>query len=239
MVEITDFNMETKYEDFKSNEIEDVYPKAGECLLEFLHRCKLRIRKLCCAQGAILFFIKRATKKVESAQHAKRKENWRRNKPEFYFDNRGVLIKKEKFPNHQRGKPCSCMIALNSPQGRWSRPVGKERSRNQRWRNVKTGRDSSITYRENFQVSERYSYGTNNYKGKNMMSSNQLRRFQRKKKAEKEAVESSNNKSYQSRVSDQTKKPVVRQLFSPKQVKSKGKEKVEVPSEEDELVIDN
>lgn len=70
------------------------------------------------------------------------------------------------------------------------------------------------------------------------MSKTQWRRFQRNKKTDKEIVESS-NKPYQSRVSYQTKKPVGRQLFSLKQVKSKGKEKEEVPSKEDELVTDN
>lgn len=37
MVEIIDFNMEEKDGDFESNEIEDIYPKAGEGFLEFLN----------------------------------------------------------------------------------------------------------------------------------------------------------------------------------------------------------
>ena len=78
------------------------------------------------------------------------------------------------------------------------------------------GRGSSMSYRENFQMSERRSYGPNNYKGKNPMSRIQWRRFQRKKKAEKEATQSSNNQAYQSQVKNQVKKLMGRQLFFPK-----------------------
>lgn len=85
------------------------------------------------------------------------------------------------------------------------------------------GQGSSLRYKEKFQVSNKHSYGPRNYKRKNPMSRSQWRRFQRKKKAEKEAHESSNNKPYQNRVSYQTKKPVGRRFFSPKHVMSKGK----------------
>lgn len=57
-------------------------------------------------------------------------------------------------------------------------------------------------YREEFQVSEKFSYGPNNYKGKNLMSRTQWMRFQRKKKVEKKVVESSSNKPYQNQMTD-------------------------------------
>lgn len=88
-------------------------------------------------------------------------------------------------------------------------------------------------------MSKRRSYGPSNYKGKNPMSRTHWRRFHRNQTAKKEAAESSNNKPYQSQVKDQVRKPVGRQLFSPKTSQSKGKVKEEVPSTEDELVTDN
>ena len=93
-----------------------------------------------------------------------------------------------------------------------------------------------MTYRENFQMSERRFYGPSNYKGKKPMSRTQCRRFQRKKKAERDAAELSNNKQYQNQENDQVKKPVGRKLFSPKITQTKTKIKEEEQEKDDELV---
>ena len=88
------------------------------------------------------------------------------------------------------------------------------------------GRGSSLTYLDNFEMSERRSCGPGNYKDKNLMSRTQWRRLQRKKKAQKEATKSNNNnKPYRSQVKEQVRKPIGRQLFSPKTSQSKEKAK--------------
>lgn len=88
-------------------------------------------------------------------------------------------------------------------------------------------------------MSEKRSYGLSNYKGKNPVSRTQWRRFQRKKKEEREVVESSSNKTYQNQVDDQVKKPLGRQLFSSKEIKAKGKANEETPLKEGEMEIVN
>lgn len=65
MVEITgDFDMD----EFESeNQIETVYPKAGEGLLEFLHKCKAEDSEVMLCPRCSAVFIKKTTKKVKSA----------------------------------------------------------------------------------------------------------------------------------------------------------------------------
>lgn len=96
MVEITeDFDMD---EIESENQIEVVYPKAGEGLLEFLHRCKAEDSEVILCHRCNVVFDKKAAKKVKSAQQEKKNEIWRKNMPQFYFDKMGVPQKKEQFP---------------------------------------------------------------------------------------------------------------------------------------------
>lgn len=150
-------------------------------------------------------FDKRDARKVKSAQQENKKQNWKGNKPQFYFDKRGVPHKRQQFLTHQKSKPGTYVPTSNDPQGRWLRPTDREKSGHHKWRNFEMGRGFSLTYKKKFQVSKKRSYGPNNYKRNNPMSRTQWRRFQRKKKAKRKVVESSNNKPYQSRVSQKKK----------------------------------
>ena len=97
MVEISkDYNM-AEFEN--ENQIEVVYPKAGEGLLEFLHRCKVEDSKVILCPWCNVVFDKNITRKVESTQQEKKNENWRKNRPRFYFDKREVSREKEQFPS--------------------------------------------------------------------------------------------------------------------------------------------
>lgn len=59
MAEITGFDMEAEDEASESNEIEVVYPKVSEGLLEFLHRCKVEDSKvMLCHMCSFVFFIR-------------------------------------------------------------------------------------------------------------------------------------------------------------------------------------
>lgn len=74
MVEITvDFDME-EFKD-SENHIEVVYPKVGEGLVEFLHRCKVEDLKVMLYPRCSDVFDKKAAKKVESSQQTKKKDN--------------------------------------------------------------------------------------------------------------------------------------------------------------------
>lgn len=96
MVEIfEDFDM-VEFEN--ENHIEAVYPNNGEDLLEFLHRCKFEDSEVMLCPRCSAVFDKKDAKKVKSAQQAKKNENWRKNKPQFYFDKKGVPQKKEQLP---------------------------------------------------------------------------------------------------------------------------------------------
>lgn len=59
--------------------------------MEFLHRCKVEDSEVMLCSRCNAVFDKKATKKVESARQAKKKVNWRKNRPQFYFDKRRSL----------------------------------------------------------------------------------------------------------------------------------------------------
>lgn len=99
--ELVAINMVEITEDFKDieNQIEDVYPKAGEGRVEILHKCKAEDSKVMLYPRCNAVFDKKVAKKVEFAQQEKKQENWRKNMPQFHFDKRG-------FPKEGTG-PCS------------------------------------------------------------------------------------------------------------------------------------
>lgn len=63
---IEDFDM-AKFED-NENQIKVVHPKAGERLVEFLHRCKTEDLEVMMYPRCNTVFDKKAAKKVKSAQ---------------------------------------------------------------------------------------------------------------------------------------------------------------------------
>lgn len=94
MVKITkDFDM-AKFED-SENHIEVVYPKASEGLVEFFRKCKVEYSEVMMCPRCNVIFDKKVAKKVEFSQQAKKQENWRKNRPQFYFDKRGIPHNKE------------------------------------------------------------------------------------------------------------------------------------------------
>lgn len=176
MVKITeDFDM-AEFEE-SENQIEVVFPKDGEGLVEFLYRCKFEDSEVMPCPRCSVVFDKKAVRKVESAQIAKEKEIWRRNKSQSHFDKRVVPQRKEQALAQQKARPSNFKPTLNSPQGRWTKPAGNEYAGNLKWITFEMGRGSSLTYRKNFKMSERCSYGPSNYKDKNPMSRTRRRMF--------------------------------------------------------------
>lgn len=93
MVKITkDFDMEAECEVVESSEGQEksVYPKNEEGLVDFLHRCKAKESKVMLCPICSAVFDKKSTKEAKNAWQVQRKENWNNNKPQFYFDKRGI-----------------------------------------------------------------------------------------------------------------------------------------------------
>lgn len=74
MVKITEDLDMAEFED-SQNQIEIVYPKAGEGLVKFLHRCKAEDSKVMMCPWCSVVFDKKVAKKVEIGQREKKKEN--------------------------------------------------------------------------------------------------------------------------------------------------------------------
>lgn len=70
---IEDFDM-VEFEE-SGNQIEVVYLKAGERLVEFLYRCKVEDLEVMLCPRCSLVFDKKVTRKVDNAQKAKEREN--------------------------------------------------------------------------------------------------------------------------------------------------------------------
>lgn len=82
MVEITeDFNMD-EFEE-SENQIEVVYLKVGERLMEFLCRCPADDFEVMLCPRCSTMFDKKAAKEAESAQKAKEKENENKVRPQY------------------------------------------------------------------------------------------------------------------------------------------------------------
>lgn len=89
MVEITeDFDMAEFQE--SENQIEAVFLKAGEGLVEFIYRCKAGDSKVMLYPRCSVVFDKKAARKVESDQKEKEKEIWRRSRSQSHFDKRAM-----------------------------------------------------------------------------------------------------------------------------------------------------
>lgn len=73
MVEVSeDFDMD---EFDNENQIKVVYLKSGERLLEFLHVCKTKDSDVMLCPQCNVVFYKKAAKKVENTQQAKKNKN--------------------------------------------------------------------------------------------------------------------------------------------------------------------
>lgn len=104
MVEITeDFNMD-EFEQ-SENQIEVVFPKAGESLVEFLYMCQADDSEVMLCPHCSAVFDKKVVKKFKSAQKAKEKENEKKVMPQYYFNKRGVPQRKEQAAGPQKARP--------------------------------------------------------------------------------------------------------------------------------------
>ena len=84
MVDTTeDFDMEAedKVVGGSENQIESVYPKAEEDLLDFLHCCRAKDLKVIIFPRCGEMFEKKNARKMESTRQVQQKENWKMNKP--------------------------------------------------------------------------------------------------------------------------------------------------------------
>lgn len=80
------------------NQIEVVYPKAGEDLLEFLHRIKAKVSEVILFLRCSAMLEKKAARKVEGARQAQQKRNWEKNQPQHHFNKRAVPNMNQQFP---------------------------------------------------------------------------------------------------------------------------------------------
>lgn len=67
----------------------------------------------------------------------------------------------------QKFRPSTYKPIPNALQRRWMKPARNEGAGNSKWRKFEIGQGPSMTYRENFKMSERRSYGPSNYKAGN------------------------------------------------------------------------
>lgn len=129
------------------NQIEDVFPKAGESLVEFLYRCQADDSKVMLYPRCSIVFDKKATKKFEKAKKVKEKENQKKVMPHYYFNKRRVPQRKEQTSGPQKAWSNTYKPTTNAPQGKWIKPIGREHDKKLKWRNFEIGRGSSMTYK--------------------------------------------------------------------------------------------
>lgn len=97
-----------------------------------------------------------------------------------------------------------------------------------------------LSYNGNSQFSNKCSYGSKNYLGKNSITLTHWRRYQRKKKMDLKAEESSKKGKLTKMVENQMdKRPIKERLFPPslKAIKPSGENPK--PNEDDDMLTDN
>ena len=157
--------------------VEEVYPKSGEDLVDFLHRCKIGDLEVMLCPGCSAVFDKKAAEGLEELKIQDfKKKPWVDRRPKFSFNKPQYGDYDAKFQrqrNYWGGKSYIPPAAV--PTSKWIRPNTQAGPKQQKWKLVEVGQGSS--YNDNSQVSKNYSYGTKNYLGKNPMTRTQWRRF--------------------------------------------------------------
>ena len=107
--------------------------------------------------------------------------------PEIRFDPRRGH---QQSPMTQERRPPTFRPPTNVPIDTWLNTMGRKRPNEERWHTFDVPRGSSLDYKKEYHASasNKMTHVSSNYKGKNPMSRSQWRRFQRRRKAEKEAA---------------------------------------------------
>ncbi|WJX12400.1 hypothetical protein P8452_02908 [Trifolium repens] len=189
------FIPEEEYE----NKVEEVYPQAGETLLDFLQRCKENDGEATlCPHCSAVFDKKAAAGLNKFLPHSQNRNNWPSQKPTY-----SNVLNSQQAPVHQRLGPQKSFVPSNrTPVNQWVH--GKNMGYGQR--NMEKGNSSNNNPKKDPE-SRKYDY-RNNYKGKNPMTRSQWRRYQRQKRvaAQKSQITADSN----------GKKPMKERLGEPK-----------------------
>ncbi|KAK2384028.1 hypothetical protein QL285_071424 [Trifolium repens] len=155
------------------NKVEEVYPQAGETLLDFLQRCKENDGEATlCPHCSAMFDKKAAAGLNKFLPHSQGRNNWPNQKPTH-----SSVLNSQQAPVHQRLGPQKSFVPSNrTPVNQWVH--GRNMGYGQR--NVEKGNSSNFNPKRDPE-SKKYDY-KNNYKGKNPMTRSQWRRYQRQKK---------------------------------------------------------
>src|ERR1044072_533713 len=178
--------------------MEEVFPSAGEDLVDFLNRSKLEDSEVMMFPRCSAVFDKKAAK---SLQELKVQTVQPKSKPDFdrkkgiAFDNppHGDHDKKyRRQRNYWGGK--SYVPPAVVPPNKWVTANPQAMPNQEKWKVIEVGEGSA--YHDNSQMSKNYSYTSKNYMGKNPMTRTQWRRYQRKKKAEAQASTSNSKANF-------------------------------------------
>ena len=108
--------------------------------------------------------------------------------PEVRYDPRRGY---QKGPMNQVKRPSTFRPPTNVPVDTWLKTTSRKRPSEEKWQTFDVPRGPSLAYRNKFQTTttNKVAHVSSNYKGKNPMSRSQWRRYQRRRKAEREATE--------------------------------------------------
>lgn len=163
------------------------YPKAEEELVEFLNCFRSKDSEVILCPKCSSVFDKEVAKEMERRNPYQVQKFVRHDKPNEPFSRKG------KGPTKFQGRTY-VPITDASPR-EWLRHARKSETGGGKWKVVNV--DFGPSYRDNSQVSKKYSYVSQIYMGKNPMTMTQWKRHQRKKKVAREARSSSGSDSIQ------------------------------------------
>ncbi|WJX20372.1 hypothetical protein P8452_09935 [Trifolium repens] len=188
------------------NKVEEVYPQAGETLLDFLQRCKENDGEATlCPHCSAMFDKKAAAGLNKFLPHCQGRNNWPNQRPTY-----SNVLNSQQAPVHQRlGPQKSFVPSSRTPVNQWVH--GRNMDYGQR--NIEKGNSSNFNPKKDPE-SRKYDY-RNNYKGKNPMTRSQWRRYQRQKKvaAQKSQIAADGNGE---RPMELAKRPMKERLGEPK-----------------------
>lgn len=172
----------------KEVNLEEVYPKAGETLVEFLSRSKDGEKEVMLCPRCSAVFDKSAAK---AYQDSEMKRHYQRKAPvsrRLKYPHEEWVERDQELDGHKGQKTSSkdktYLPNAGLPRNQWFRPTPPRPKPYPKWQKIDLGQGSS--YINNSRVSRSYSYGSENYYAPEQMTRTQFRRFLRKRKAERE-----------------------------------------------------
>ena len=157
------------------------FPRENENLADFLQRCQKKKSEVMLCPRCSSIFDKKAAEHIQGVRAAnKRREN---------VDLRHDPRRASQRGSNQEKRPLTFRPPTNVPVDTWYKTSGRKRPSEERWHSFDVPRGSSLTQKKEPQVAApKVAQVSSNYKGRNPMSRSQWRRYQRRRKAEKEAA---------------------------------------------------